>query len=329
MKKKQLFITLTLALILSLTAIQNLSIAEYPSAQTIDAIISTQWLEDNKDISNLVLLDVRVPDLYNAGHIPGSISVPAFGNFFLCLFNPECGLWMEVPPDEELFTTIGNAGINEKSTVVIIGRTTDLPSAPAAYGITVATRVALTLIYAGVEDVTILDGGYDKWAVEERAISTEPVTPTAVVYTGKTNETIFVSMSYVQEKLNKSILIDTREADTYFGIKPDPSSKRAGHIPSAKNLPAPWFWKADKDTAGVTKYLTFKDIDEIKEIAITVLGEDLSIEIIDYCGVGGYASPVWYLLTQVVGYKNVKFYDGSLQEWTADPEAPVVKYRYE
>jgi thiosulfate/3-mercaptopyruvate sulfurtransferase len=52
-------------------------------------------------------------------------------------------------------------------------------------------------------------------------------------------------------------------------------------------------------------------------------------EIIDYCGVGGYASPVWFLLTQVVGYTNVKFYDGSMQEWTADPEAPVTKYKYQ
>ena len=55
----------------------------------------------------------------------------------------------------------------------------------------------------------------------------------------------------------------------------------------------------------------------------------MSEEIIDYCGVGEYASPVWYLLTQVVRYKNVKFYDGSMQEWTSDPNTPVTKYKYE
>ncbi len=75
--------------------------------------------------------------------------------------------------------------------------------------------------------------------------------------------------------------------------------------------------------------MTWKDTSAINEIGITVLGEDRDEEIIIYCGVGGYASPVYYVLTEVVGYTNVKFYDGSMQEWTADPEAPVTKYKYE
>jgi thiosulfate/3-mercaptopyruvate sulfurtransferase len=64
-------------------------------------------------------------------------------------------------------------------------------------------------------------------------------------------------------------------------------------------------------------------------MALAVLGKDLSQEIIVYCGVGGYASPLYYALTQGIGYKNVKIYDGSMQEWSADPKAVVVKYKYE
>jgi len=323
MKKKLLLIPLVLLLALSLVAIGCPATSTPPSspARAIDAIVSTQWLEDNIDNPNLVILDVREPDYYTAGHIPGSVNVPAFPNWWVNFFGEEWP-WMELPEDEALFTTIGNAGISADSTVVVIGSTAD-------GGVTNAARVAITLIYAGVENVAMLDGGYDLWAVEERAISTEPVTPLAVTYTGVVDETIFVSKDYVEDKVGKSILVDTTEPDVYFGIEHGFWAERAGHIPTAKDLPAPWFWATTVDEAGVTTYITWKDTSEIREIALTVLGEDASEEIIVYCGVGGYASPAWYVLTQVVGYRNVKFYDGSMQEWSADPEAPVVKYKYE
>jgi thiosulfate/3-mercaptopyruvate sulfurtransferase len=330
MKKKLLLIPLALLLALSLVTIGCPVTPTPPSppARAIDAIVSTQWLEDNIDNPNLVILDVREPDGYTAGHIPGSVNIPAFPNWFVNLLGKEWP-WMELPEEGALFTTIGNAGITANSTVVVIARTVDSPSGPARWGVTMAARAAVTLIYAGVKNVAMLDGGYAKWAAEGRATSTEPVTPTAVTYTGVVNETIFVSRDYVEGKVGKSTLVDTREADTYYGIGHDPSSKRAGHIPTSKNLPAPWFWAANVDKAVVTTCMTWKDTSAIREIALTVLGKDGDEEIIIYCGVGGYASPVYYVLTEVIGYTNVKFYDGSMQEWTADPEAPVTKYKYE
>lgn len=332
MKKKLPLIPLALLLALSLVTIGRpvMSKPPLPPDRAIDAIVSTQWLEDNIDNPDLVILDVRGANLYSDGHISGSINVPAPGNFFLCLLDPDCGLWMEMPPDESLFTTIGNAGITPNSTVVIVARTTDSPLlGPATFGITMGARAAITLIYAGIENVAMLDGGYAKWAAEGRSTSTEPVTPTAVAYSGATNENMFVLKDYVENKVGKSTLVDTREADTYFGIKPDLSSVRAGHIPTSKILPAPWFWATTADSTGVASCMTWKDTGAISEIARTVLGEDGDEEIIIYCGVGGYASPVYYVLTEVIGYTNVKFYDGSMQEWTADPEAPVTKYKHE
>jgi thiosulfate/3-mercaptopyruvate sulfurtransferase len=184
----------------------------------------------------------------------------------------------------------------------------------------------MTLIYAGIEKVSILNGGYDLWEAEGRTISTKVVEPEAVSYTGEANDAVFVSKDYIAGNIGKSLIIDTRDTDSYFGIEPDFTSRRAGHIPTAKCLPAPWFWKSKEDQSQEATFLMWKDPDEIKEIALTVLGEDMGAEIIDYCGVGGYASPVWFLLTEVVGYTNVKFYDGSMQEWTSDPDAPVTKY---
>jgi thiosulfate/3-mercaptopyruvate sulfurtransferase len=277
------------------------------------------------DTPGLILLDVRDAPFYEAGHIPGSPNLPALGNLYLCLFQMDCGLWMERPTDEALFTVIGNAGITPDSKVVVIGRTVD-PYGP--YAVADATRAAITLIYAGVKNVTLLSGGYDKWAAEGRATTTAPVTPVAVAYTGTSDPAMFVDMAYVANRIGESTLVEGREADIYFGIIQEPWTTRAGHIPTALDLPAPWFWATTVDEAGVTTYIEWKDTSAVTEMATTVLGNDGDKEIICYCGVGGYASTIWYVLTQMAGYRNVKFYDGSLQEWSADPSKDVIKYKY-
>jgi len=90
-------------------------------------------------------------------------------------------------------------------------------------------------------------------------------------------------------------------------------------------LPTPWLWDLTLAT-----YATYKDAGTLKEMASGVVGCPVFFkEIIVYCGVGGYASTMYFVLSEVLGYKNAKIYDGSAQEWTADPTAPVVLYRWE
>jgi thiosulfate/3-mercaptopyruvate sulfurtransferase len=322
MKKKVLFGLIAMALLAF-----PLCVDGTPATRgMIDPIVSTQWLADNMSFPNLVILDVRAPDSYVKGHIPGAINLPGLGNFYLCLFAPDCGLWMEVPEEGALLTTLGNAGITGDSLVVVVGRTVD-PF--ASYAIADAARVAATILYAGVENVAILNGGYDKWAAEGKTTSTVAVKPTAVRYTGAVDKAMFVSKDYVEGKIGKSIIVDSRDPEFYFGVGMEPFYTRAGHIPGAKCLPSPWFWTFAKDKKGVVTYGTWKDTNLAREMASAVLGEDTSKEIIAYCGVGGYTSSLWFVLHEVIGYTNVKMYDGSMQEWTADPKAPVVKYRYE
>jgi thiosulfate/3-mercaptopyruvate sulfurtransferase len=322
MKKKVLFGLIAMALLAF-----PLCVDGTPATRTmIDPIVSTQWLADNMSFPNLVILDVRAPDNYAKGHIPGAINLPGLGNFYLCLFAPDCGLWMEVPEEGALLATLGNAGITGDSLVVVVGRTVD-PF--ACYAIADAARVATTILYAGVENVAILNGGYDKWAAEGKTTSTVAVKPTAVTYTGAVKKAMFVSKDYVEGKIGKSIIVDSRDPEFYFGIGMEPFYTRAGHIPGAKCLPSPWFWILTADKKGVVTYGTWKDINLAREMASAVLGEDTSEEIIAYCGVGGYTSSLWFVLHEVIGYTNVKMYDGSMQEWTADPKAPIVKYRYE
>jgi thiosulfate/3-mercaptopyruvate sulfurtransferase len=331
MKKKSLFGLIVLALVavpLCITCTTTAPRAPTafiapPTRTMIDPIVSTQWLGDNMSFPNLLILDIRAPENYAKGHIPGAINVPGLGNFYLCLFAPDCGLWMELPEEKALLATLGNAGITGNSLVVVVGRTTD-PF--ASYAVADAARVAATILYAGVENVAILNGGYDKWAAEGRTTSTVAVKPTAVTYTGAVNKEMFVSKDYVEGKIGKCITVDGRDPDFYYGVGMEPFYTRPGHIPSAKNLPAPWFWAFAKDKKGVITYGTWKDAHVIREMASAVIGEDASEEIIAYCGVGGYASSLWFVLREVVGYTDVKIYDGSMQEWTADPQAPLVKY---
>jgi thiosulfate/3-mercaptopyruvate sulfurtransferase len=331
MKKNVLF-SLIVSVLVALPLVFGCAALTSPTPPTapirgIAPVVSTDWLAMNMGVvPNLVILDTRAPDNYARGHIPGSINVPGLGNFYLCLFAPDCGLWMEVPDDSALLTTIGNAGITGDSLVVVVGRTVD-PF--AAYAVADAARAAITLLYAGVDNVALLSGGYDKWAAEKKPTSRRSVKPKAVPYSAAVDKAMFVTKDYVEQKIGKATLVEARECIIYFGIVQEPWTVRAGHIPSAKNLPSPWLWEFAKNKKGVVTYGTWKGSDAIREMASVVLGDDASEEIIVYCGVGGYASPLWFALTQIVGYTNVKLYDGSMQEWSADPDAPVIKYRYQ
>lgn len=332
MKRTVFFVpTLTLlALIVVLSSSYVIPDSTTQSSRSVDAIVSTQWLSDHIEDANLVILDLRDPKIYANGHIKGSVNITAPGNFFECFMDPDCGLWLELPSDDALFKTIGDLGITSESTVVLFGQTDISNSLQAGhYGLTLSARVAITLLYAGIENVAILEGGYTKWVAEGRSISTENVVPNSSVYKGVTNEAIFVQKAYVEAKLGKSILVDTREANAYFGIERGFLSAGEGHIPTSKLLPALWIWTNSEDQAGEPTWLSWMDAPKIGEMATAILGENKEMEIIVYCGAGGYASPVYFILSEQLKYKNVKFYDGSMQDWTADPDAPVVKYKYE
>lgn len=274
----------------------------------IPAIVSTQWLAKSLDEPKLVILDIRSSDRYKAAHIPGAVNVP-FPSWAVV----RKGLLMELPKVDQLFKIIGSAGIKSDSPVVVVSKT-DIPHDTAD-----VTRVACTLIYAGVNNVAVLNGGHNKWLKERRPLSDETVKPKPAAYKSQLNKAIFTTKEYVEKKLGESVIIDTRAPDEFFGVTQDLFTEKPGHIPGAVCLPAPWVW---------TEAGTYKSVREIREMAAGVVGRDKSREIIVYCGVGGYSSTWCFLLRELLGYNDVKIYDGAAQEWTSDPEAPVVKYRW-
>jgi thiosulfate/3-mercaptopyruvate sulfurtransferase len=294
-----------------------------PSARTIDPIVSTEWLAANLETVGLVILDIRAKGDYDLGHIPGSINEPFVTGFDNCsgptsnwITGTDDCLWIQVPPANDLFVTIGNLGISRNSRVVIV--TAPNPGEPPFYGLANAARVAFTLIYAGVKNVAILDGGYPKWVAESRDVATQASVATQVTYQARVDEELIVSREYVRRHLRKADIIDARDADVYFGVTIELYADKAGHIPTARSLPTPWIWDLTSDDIYV-----YKDIGMLGDMASGVTHEPSGYEgkdrwgeeVIVYCGVGGYASSWWFVLTQVLGYQDVKLYDGSAQEW--------------
>jgi thiosulfate/3-mercaptopyruvate sulfurtransferase len=316
MKGAKVFFLLIMVLLLPVVAMA----AQGPS-RTIDPIVTTDWLEANLGTTGLVVVDIRPTVDYTAGHITGAVNVP-FGPGTWWVISPE-GLILQLPDQTALFNLIGSIGITSSSKIVVVNKTdTNFDRADA-------TRVAWTLIYAGLRDVAVLDGGYNKWVADGNATSTEPVTPTTVVYAGTLNENIVIAKERVSKMLRSAKIVDARDPDAYFGVTfDDVYSSRPGHIQKAVSLPTPWVWEETFD-GDTFLYATFKNTDTLEAIAEGVIGKNKkNKKIILYCGVGGYASTWWFLLSEVLGYKKVTVYDGSIQEWTMDPDAPVTLYRW-
>ena len=271
--------------------------------RSTEPFVTTDWLRANAAKEGLVVIDLRSAADYATGHIPGSVSVP-FGAD--SAWAKPGDLTFELPPQTDLFAALGACGISAISPVVLVGGTAQTsPPSPLID----ATRVAATLIHAGVRDVGILRGGYQQWVADGGATTTEMPSVQPVEYDGATIRPVFVSTEYVQEHIGKATFVDTRSPDIYFGITIDPAAPKAGHITTAVSLPTQWAW--DPDGAYISA-------DRAGAIADGAIGADKNREIIVYRTYGGTATVWWFLLSQVLGYRDVKLYDGSAQAWVKD-----------
>lgn len=283
-------------------------------ARSMKPLVSTEWLEERLYDDGLVIIDVRFEEEYATGHIPGAVSVP-FGLNSAWAESDDV-LILELPSDEQLFAMMGACGLTQDSNVVIVGRVEEPPAPP--YPLADAARAAVTLIYAGIENVAILDGGHPKWEKEGRPTTTAVPAREPRAYRAAADRSRWVSTDYVKDRVGRAVLIDGRDPDQYFGASIDPFADMRGHIPSARSLPTVWVWEKDG---------TYRPDELIAGMAAGVIGEDKDQEIVTYCGVGGYAATWWFLLTQLLGYRNVKIYDGSMEAWVEGGN-PLVRYSW-
>ena len=291
-----------LKLIVVLCMITMLLLPAAVLARDIAPFESTGWLEKNLKNPKVVILDIRKIEEYAAGHIPGAINV-FYGSWAV----KRGDLLNELPADDDLRDVISAAGIQPESWVIVVGKNQTMPER------TDVTRVAFTLRYSGVENVAVLDGGYDKWVAEKKAVATDKVLPKKKAYNGKFNKGFVVNKSYTLAALDKAVIVDVRAPEFYKGEKKLDFVAKTGRIKGAVNLPPGLLYNADG---------TYKNKLEIEAIAKPVVGADLSREIIAYCDTGKVCTNWWFALSELLGYKNVKIYDGSSMEWLKDSMAP-------
>ena len=253
----------------------------------------------------MIVLDIRRVEEYREGHIPGALSA-----FYGSWAYMKDGLFSSLPEKDDLDDTIGYMGIRPDSWVVVTG-CMDTPR--LSYQ---SARVACTLQYAGIENIALLDGGTNKWIKEKRPLSKKIDKRKATNFQGKYLREKFADKNYIKERLGKLILLDVREREFFTGEKKMDCVPKLGRIPGAFNLPTSCAFNDNK---------TFKSKEELTVIAEAAAGKDRSAAIVTYCDIG-QCCPVWsYLLTQILGYTNVRLYDGAMQEWMQDPNAPVTK----
>ncbi len=214
----------------------------------------------------------------------------------------------ELPPIDDLADVIGSAGIGKDSLVVIVGKTDKVPDQFDM------TRVAWTLKYLGVPNVAILNGGQNQWVKENKPLSQDMVKAKAKSFKASITDKLYVDKAYVLDKLGKATIIDTRAPAFYEGKEKLAFVPKLGRIKGAVNLPVGQLYTPEG---------LYKDKAALAALAGKAAGNDLNKELLLYCDTGKTCTSWAFIMTEMLGYKDVKVYDGSSMEWLADPSAPA------
>ena len=273
-----------------------------------ESLVSTDWVAEHGADDNVRLVEVDVDtSSYDQGHIAGAVG-----------WNWQSQLQETVSRDlvskEGMEQLLGSSGIDNGTIVILYGDNNNWFAAWAFW----------QMKYYGHDDVRLMNGGRAKWEAEGRALTTAAANPSINSYTAKApNEDIRVYRDQVLSKVSVGniSLVDVRAPAEYSGELlapenlPQEGSQRGGHIPSAANIP--WGQAVAEDG-------TFKSADELKTL-YGGKGIDGTQETIAYCRIGERSSHTWFVLTQLLGYNNVRNYDGSWTEWGSIVGAPIEK----
>ena len=269
-------------------------------------LVTTEWLADHLDEVVVAEVDEN-PDLYDEGHVPGAVKLHWRDD----LQDPVERDLIEKDAFEQL---LGGLGIGNDTTLVLYGDRNNWFAAYAYWYLK---------IY-GHEDVRILDGGRQKWLDENRELSTDVPSPQSTSYTAnERDESIRTYRDEVRESLGASgrALVDVRSPQEYAGelIAPpgyeQEGAQRAGHIPTAQSIP--WA-QAVRDDG------TFKAADELREL-YGAKGITPDKAVTAYCRIGERSAHTWFVLRELLGYDNVRNYDGSWTEWGNLVDVPIEK----
>ena len=275
-----------------------------------EALVSTEWVAQHlEDPAVRIVESDEDVLLYDTGHIPGAVKI----DWHVDLQHPLQRDYLDREAFEALMV---RNGISNETTVVFYG---DKNNWWATYALWVFRLF-------GHERVRVMDGGRKKWDDEGRPMSTDyPSYPPAEYPVPKRDdERIRAFREDVLEHVKrKGQLVDVRSPEEFSGEKlhmpdyPQEGAMRGGHIPGAKSMP--WARAVDPDTG------EFRSADELRALYEEQLGLSGDQDTIAYCRIGERSSHTWFALTYLLGWKNVRNYDGSWTEWGNAVRLPIEK----
>jgi len=275
-----------------------------------DVLVSTEWVADHLNAP-----DVRIVEsdedvlLYETGHIPGSVKI----DWVADLNDPLIRDYIDRARFERL---LQSKGINKDTTIVFYGDKNNWW----------ATYAFWAFRLFGVEDLRVMDGGRLRWAEEGRELVTAvPRHPEGNITVKDRDDTRIRAFreQVVAHVASSRPLVDVRSPEEYRGERlhmpeyPNEGALRGGHIPKARSIP--WGRAVTQETH------TFRPADELRTIYEEEHGLTPGDEVIVYCRIGERSSHTWFALTYLLGFQNVRNYDGSWTEWGNLVKASIEK----
>lgn len=270
-----------------------------------EVLVDTDWVAAHLNDPQVRLLESNEDVLlYETGHIPNAQKLDWVGD----LNDPIVRDYLDKERFEQLLSRLG---IANDTTVVFYG---DKNNWWATYALWVFKLF-------GHEDARILNGGRKKWIDEGRELTKTVPSFAATQYQAKerNDSAIRAFRDEVRDALGKVALVDVRSPDEYSGKKlhmpeyPQEGALRGGHIPTAQNVP--WSQAANEDA-------TFKSREQLEQLYGSK-GITSDKDVIAYCRIGERSSHTWFVLKYLLGYKNVRNYDGSWTEWGNSVGVPI------
>jgi thiosulfate/3-mercaptopyruvate sulfurtransferase len=277
------------------------------SSTTTNALVTTNWIADHGKDQGLRVVEVDVdPSVYEKGHLEGAVG----WNWRKDLQDQ---VLRDVAGKEALAELLGKSGITPDTTIVLYGDNNNWFAAYAYWA----------LKYYGHDKLQLIDGGRVKWEKEGRPYTTEVPSHASTTYkfAHSNREDIRAYRDQVLSKIGKAGLVDVRSPKEYSGELlapenlPQEGAQRGGHIPTAVSIP--WATAVQEDGS-------FKSTDELKEI-YGGKGIKADREVIAYCRIGERSAHTWFVLKELLGYPDVRNYDGSWTEWGSSIRVPIEK----
>jgi thiosulfate/3-mercaptopyruvate sulfurtransferase len=270
-----------------------------------EVLVDTNWVDQHKNDPKVRVAEVDYDPTanYTLGHVPGSVLI----DWKADINDP---VTRNIITKQACESLLQRVGVNDDTTLVLYG---DFNNWFAAFAFWVFK-------YYGYKDVRLMNGGRKKWLEEDKPVTKDIPSHTKGNFkASEPDSSIRVFLKYVRDTLGSKILVDVRGPKEFTGEilappeYPTEHAQRGGHIPGAVNIP--WGQAVNEDG-------TFKSADELQKLYQSK-GVASDKEVISYCRIGERSSHTWFVLKYLLGYPNVKNYDGSWTEWGNMIDNPI------